>query len=261
MDIERDYYSDLGVLPEVSKEVIRAVYLALAKRFHPDSGREHADQNKFKIVNAAYEILYDDSARKKYDEERAAHNRSSYNRDVDDEEDLVDDELADDWKFAVEYYPDLEKLRKEVSSISSTLSVVFQSTILGTKNFDDAANVKTEIIEHFIERYFGKIEVVKRFALEVLKMGRRDAAKELNRAVLVFGDDLNPEKVISQITKKYDVATEIRFIKEVRYRGYRIELNRLSEYVVFLGDLLYSGKNTFLSIDAAKHFIDRNENL
>jgi curved DNA-binding protein CbpA len=261
MDLERDYYADLGVLPDVSREVIRAVYLALAKRFHPDTGGEHADQEKFKTINAAYEILYDEIARGEYDEGRTKHQQSSYNRDVEDEEDLIDDELAGDWETAVEYYPDLEKLRMEISAISSALSVVFQGTILGNKNFEAAAKVKQEIIEQFVERYFGKNEIVKQFALEALKNGRRDVAKELNRAVRVLGGSLDPKTVFPKIIAKFAYKTEVNFVDDVRYRGYRIELNNFSKYVIYLDTLLYSGANTFSSIDAAKRYIDRNENL
>ena len=203
MDFEKDYYADLGVLPDVSKEVIRAVYLALAKRFHPDSGGEHADQEKFKTINAAYEILSDENARRKYDEGRTDHQQSSYNQGVDEEEDLFDDELVDDWEFAVEYYPELEEMRREVSAISSTLSVVFQSTILETKNFKAAEKVKAGIVEQFVERYFGTNTAIKRFALKLLHRKKRDAARELNKAVLVFGQSIDPYHVIPKIIQKF----------------------------------------------------------
>ena len=233
MDFERDFYSDLGVLPDVSKEVIRAVYLALAKRFHPDGGgNDHADQEKFKIINRAYEILYDENARSKYDEGRAEHQQSSYNRDV-DEEDLFDDELADDWKFAVEYYPDLEKLRKEVSKISSTLSVVFQSTLLSKKNFGDAVEIKAEIIDRFVGRYFGKDTNVKEFALKLLKRGRRDAAKELNRAVLVFGDSLNSDEVIRKIVKKFGLGNVDAYANFPRVTGTSHFVLRHGDYAIY----------------------------
>jgi curved DNA-binding protein CbpA len=257
MDFEKDYYADLGVLPDVSKEVIRAVYLALAKRFHPDSGGEHADQEKFKTINAAYEILYNESSRKKYDEGRAEQQQSSYNRDVDEEEDLFDDELVDDWAFAVEYYPEIEELRKEVSAVSSTLSVVFQSTLLETKNFKTAAKVKTEIIEQFVERYFGTNATVKRYAMYLLKFGRRDAAKELNRAVLVFGSDLDPITVIPKIRIKFDIPEEEK--SEIFYKGYRILKNDRYLYEVFEQSTLVSGRKSFVSPEAAKSFIDHLE--
>jgi curved DNA-binding protein CbpA len=257
MDFEKDYYADLGVLPDVSKEVIRAVYLALAKRFHPDSGGEHADQDKLKTINAAYEILYDKNSRKKYDEGRTDHQQSSYNRDVDDEEDLFDDELVDDWEFAVEYYPELEELRKEVSAISSTLSVVFQRTILGTKNFKAASQVKSQVVENFIERYFGTDAVVKRFAVLLLKTGRRDVAKELNRAVLVFGSELDPKTVIPKIRFKFDIPDEDK--SEIYYKGYRILINDRYLYDIFEQSTLISGRKSFISPETAKSFIDHLE--
>jgi curved DNA-binding protein CbpA len=256
MDFEKDYYADLGVLPDVSKEVIRAVFLALAKRFHPDSGGVHADQEKFKTINTAYEILYDEDARREYDDGRTTHERSSYNSAVDDEEELFDDELAENWKLAVEHYPDLENLRKEVSAISSTLSVVFQSTILSNKNFSDAAGVKVEIIELFVERYFGKNTHVKNFALKTLKIGRRDAAKELNRAVLVFGDKLDPKSVIMKIMKKFDIVDDSP--KEAKHLGLRIELSDFLEYSIYRSHIPYTDI-VFSSIAEAKSYIDRKE--
>jgi hypothetical protein len=257
MDFEKDYYADLGVLPNVSKEVIRAVYLALAKRFHPDSGGEHADQEKFKTINTAYEVLYDENSRKEYDEGRTVHQQSSYNSDVDDEEDLFDDELVDDWAFAVEYYPELEELRKEVSAISSTLSVVFQSTILGTKNFKAAAKVKAEIVEHFIERHFGNNTEVTTFALLLLRLGRRDAAKELNRAVLVFGSELDPTTIIKKIVAKFDIANDGP--KEIMHLSLRIKMSGFSKYKIYREHILYTD-DVFPSIHEAIAFIDRKEN-
>jgi curved DNA-binding protein CbpA len=205
MDVERDYYSDLGVLPDVSKEVIRAVYLALAKRFHPDSGGDHANQEKFKIINEAYEHLFDELLRQKYDEARGARDHFSYNSDVDEEEDLVVDEMVEDWLFAIEYYPELEDLRKEVSNISSTLSIVFQSIVLSEKCFASAAVVRTKIIENFVEKYFGSNKEIKTFALHLLRQKQKAAARELNKAANVFGENLDPDIVIPHITEKYVV--------------------------------------------------------
>jgi curved DNA-binding protein CbpA len=37
MKTGRGYYAILGVLPDAEAEVIRAAYLALAKKYHPDS--------------------------------------------------------------------------------------------------------------------------------------------------------------------------------------------------------------------------------
>lgn len=37
MNFEKDYYGILGVLPNAPVDVIKAVYRALAKRYHPDT--------------------------------------------------------------------------------------------------------------------------------------------------------------------------------------------------------------------------------
>jgi curved DNA-binding protein CbpA len=36
MDVSKDYYAVLGVLPTIELAAIRAVYLALLKKYHPN---------------------------------------------------------------------------------------------------------------------------------------------------------------------------------------------------------------------------------
>jgi curved DNA-binding protein CbpA len=205
MDAGKDYYSDLGVLPDVSKEVIRAVYLALAKRFHPDTGGEHKDEDKFKTISEAYEVLWDDVLRKKYDELRGEQDQSSYNTAANEEEDLEAETYDEEWSFAVEYYPHIEVLRREVSVISSALSLVFQGIILATKSFRTAGEVKVKIVDEFIERYFGSNGEVKAFALHLLKSKEKSAAKELNKSAIIFGSMIEPETVIPHILLKHNL--------------------------------------------------------
>lgn len=57
-------YEVLGVPQTASKEEIRKAFRKLAVKTHPDRG---GDQEKFKEVNAAYEVLSDDEKRKTYD--------------------------------------------------------------------------------------------------------------------------------------------------------------------------------------------------
>ena len=66
----RNYYDELEVNSNASKEVIERVYKVLAKKYHPDTTEEtdkHAAEEKFKIISEAYEILSNDEKRKKYD--------------------------------------------------------------------------------------------------------------------------------------------------------------------------------------------------
>ena len=64
---ERDYYKVLGVSSGASKDEIRKAYRKLSKELHPDSG---GDEERFKEVSAAYDVLGDEAKRKEYDEVR-----------------------------------------------------------------------------------------------------------------------------------------------------------------------------------------------
>ena len=98
MSETKDLYAILGVLPDAEPEVIRAVYLALAKKYHPDSSGSAESEEKFKEINAAYEILSDPEQRREYDATRPNEEDATgqYEPDVDDE-DLSVDDYQDDW--------------------------------------------------------------------------------------------------------------------------------------------------------------------
>jgi molecular chaperone DnaJ len=64
---ERDYYKVLGVPSSASKDEIRKAYRKLSKQLHPDSG---GDEERFKEVSAAYDVLGDEAKRKEYDDVR-----------------------------------------------------------------------------------------------------------------------------------------------------------------------------------------------
>ncbi len=73
MDPSKDYYAVLGVLPSIEAAAIRAVYLALLKKYHPDvcKIRKEEATRRTKELNEAYNVLGDETHRKKYDSLRA----------------------------------------------------------------------------------------------------------------------------------------------------------------------------------------------
>lgn len=63
----RDYYEILGVARNASKEEIKRAFRRLAKQYHPDANKSSDAEARFKEINEAYEILYDDEKRARYD--------------------------------------------------------------------------------------------------------------------------------------------------------------------------------------------------
>ncbi|MDR0664244.1 MAG: J domain-containing protein [Helicobacteraceae bacterium] len=64
----KSLYETLGVEQGASDEEIKKAYRRLARKYHPDINKESEAEEKFKEINAAYEILSDPSKRKQYDQ-------------------------------------------------------------------------------------------------------------------------------------------------------------------------------------------------
>lgn len=61
----KDYYQILGVSRGASEEEIKKAYRKLAHKYHPD--KEGGDENKFKEINEAYQVLSNKEKRNQYD--------------------------------------------------------------------------------------------------------------------------------------------------------------------------------------------------
>ncbi len=61
-------YETLGVSKNASADEIKKAYRRLARQYHPDINKEKGAEEKFKEINAAYEILSDEKKRAQYDQ-------------------------------------------------------------------------------------------------------------------------------------------------------------------------------------------------
>jgi molecular chaperone DnaJ len=64
--MNKDYYNILGVEKAASKDEIKKAFYKLAQKYHPD--KKGGNEEKFKQVNEAYQVLSDDAKRSKYDQ-------------------------------------------------------------------------------------------------------------------------------------------------------------------------------------------------
>lgn len=63
---KRDYYEVLGVSKDASADEIKKAFRKAAVKYHPD--KDGGDEEKFKEVNEAYEVLKDQQKRQRYDQ-------------------------------------------------------------------------------------------------------------------------------------------------------------------------------------------------
>ncbi len=66
--MNKSLYDTLGVSQNASSDEIKKVYRRLARQYHPDINKEKDAEEKFKEINAAYEILSDEKKRAQYDQ-------------------------------------------------------------------------------------------------------------------------------------------------------------------------------------------------
>lgn len=65
---KRDYYEVLGVAKNAPADEIKRAYRKLARQYHPDANKDPGASKKFAEVQQAYDVLSDETAKKKYDQ-------------------------------------------------------------------------------------------------------------------------------------------------------------------------------------------------
>ena len=63
----KSLYQTLEISENASADEIKKAYRKLARKYHPDINKEPGAEDKFKEINAAYEVLSDENKKAQYD--------------------------------------------------------------------------------------------------------------------------------------------------------------------------------------------------
>jgi len=209
----KDYYAILGVTQQAEDVVIKAAYRALAQRYHPDryAGLANDANRKMAEINEAYAVLSDPERRKAYDAEYQQSGEDQGNFDAGDE--AADEgvkQINRDWETALEYYPDLAVLESNLAKTSKSLSFTFRLYMIAEKQFKKRRQIAEAMQTAFLSKYFGEQKPVLDFAKILIEKGNKEAAKALNKAVRVLGDDIDPVLVIAKIKGRFGLSDYYR---------------------------------------------------
>ena len=241
-----DYYAVLGVARDAEAIVIQAAYKALVRKYHPDvfSGQKALAEEKIREINEAYETLSATSKKASYDQTLSNQDGGigDYERYNEDEE-LASIVHERDWALLLEYYPDAEKRREQLASISAKAAIYYQIVLLELKagsKYDDWADI---VQKHFMERYFGSSSEIHSLVYALLKIGRKDLAVGINQAIRVLGDD-SADDIAANFRKKHGSLFTAKHVVTAPPHPYNSEPATLFWYGL-PGDVIIKGQPIF----------------
>jgi curved DNA-binding protein CbpA len=227
MNLDKDYYAVLGVLPSVDSPALTDAYRGLLKKYHPDvyKGRKSDAERITKELVEAYRVLGNAKARRAYDVARKGQSARPAAPQRDGRRPSAsgtDDTSATRWEYIVRYYPEAEGYRAELALLSAGLASSYQALLSGMmRPAENARQLRTKLKREFLERHFGTNESVQQFALEALKAGRRDVAREVNRSIKRHGSPAgNADRFLTAV---------------LRVTGWRIDDGRFHPLMVAAG--------------------------
>jgi hypothetical protein len=87
--------------------------------------------------------------------------------------------------------------------ISHQLENFYKITLLEKKEFNSRKELAISLENYFLEKYFGSNKQIIEYAKQLILNGHKSAAKELNKAVSIFGTDVDSSTVINRINNKF----------------------------------------------------------
>lgn len=201
--MKKDHYNTLGVIQDAEDIVIKAAYRALAQRYHPDkwTGSSAESTKRMSEINEAFDVLSDPVKKKQYSQSMASNEYYESEEDSSNtrtEQDL-NSSLDSDWSAAVKYFPDLEEIINNLSKISKLLAQTYKVYLLENKEFSSRKEIAEQLERKFLEKYFGTNEEIIKFSRFLIRWGARNAAKELNQALNLLGNNIHSKLIINKI--------------------------------------------------------------
>lgn len=205
--MQKDHYRILGVIQDAEDIIIKAAYRALAQRYHPDKwpGSPAEATRRMSKINGAFVVLSDPKKRKQYDQSRASNEYNELEEDSNNvgTEDDLGNSLNENWSEAVKYFTDLEDIINDLSRISKPLAQTYKVYLLESKDFTKRKIIADQLERKFLEKYFGTNEEIIRFSRFLIRWKVKSAAKELNRAINLLGNNIHPKLIINRILDNY----------------------------------------------------------
>ena len=194
----KDYYSILGIIKTAEDIVVKAAYRALAQKYHPDkfSGDPAEAQQRMQEINEAYSVLSDAEKRREYDK---TYDFQSSGTDAETDTAYFDSELDQVWHEVTEYYPDLTDIEKSLTRVSKQLVHTFKYSLIESKQFEQRKEIANQIETRYWQSLFGTNKDIIEFGKILILCKYKTAAKKLNRAINILGNQTNSEIVIDKI--------------------------------------------------------------
>lgn len=220
----KDYYRALGVLRSAEDIVIKAAYKALAQKYHPDRVpdlEKASATQKMMEINEAKDILLDPAKRNQYnrtyDDQKI--DRQSYGSEFNEQDQFSESTLKDDeWNTAVSYYPDLKKIIKELSLISTNLTNLYKNYMLESKQYNERHKIREDIENDYLTRFYGDDQKIRLYVKKLLLKNFKYAAIAINKDILVMGNSITYKQIYPKIEKKFPDAKICRLPIEIQPR-------------------------------------------
>jgi curved DNA-binding protein CbpA len=220
--LKSNYYTCLGVLQGADHVVIQAAYKALIRVYHPDvhQGDKSYATLRTTEINKAWSVLSNKSTRAAYDKTIEPVS-DPFKADFKDENMSYESEkfssiIKKEWDYAVEFFPDLTQLYRDLAQIDPALSMVFQAKIVEDKTYTEASVFSDYLQTQYLKEKFGDDASLQKLALLAIRNGERSFAVELNKSLKRLGIN-SKEAILRKLSSSYtDFAINFYHIASLR---------------------------------------------